>query len=108
MTVRVERTVELAVPPDEVWAVIADPEKRAAAISVVEDFSITGERTARWHIGLPVPFVDRTVTVDTEEIEREEPRYVKFVGRSRVMRVLGEHELDNLETAIRTDLGIEA
>ena len=142
MTVRIERTFELAAPREDVWAFIADPEKRARPISVVERFEQTGENTARWHVRLPIPFVDRTVSVDTTETERREPEYVRFVGRSKVMRVVGEHELveaddgtrlrnrftvdgklpgvekffkrnldgelDNLEDAIRADLGIRA
>lgn len=142
MTVRVERTFHLAAPPDDVWAFIADPEKRARPISVVEEFEVTGERTARWHVALPIPYTDRTIAVDTEDTRVEEPRYVEFVGRSKAMNVQGEHtleatddggtrlinrfvvdgrvpgveryfkgkldgELENLERAIRADLGVE-
>ncbi|WP_435195547.1 SRPBCC family protein [Natronomonas sp. EA1] len=93
MTVRVERTFELDAPRAAVWAFIADPEKRARPISVVSDFETTGENTATWHVKLPIPLVDRTIAIDTEETDREEEEYVRFVGRSKVMRVMGEHEL---------------
>ncbi|WP_158056716.1 CoxG family protein [Halorussus halophilus] len=94
MTVRVERTFELSVPPAEVWEFIADPERRASTISVVSDYEQTGERTSVWHIKLPIPFLDRTVPVNTEDVERDAPRYVKFVGRSSALRVTGEHEIE--------------
>lgn len=94
MTVRVERVFELAAPPEEVWAFIADPEKRARTISVVEDFETTGERTATWHVRLPIPRVDRTIEVHTEDIKHQEPTHVEFTGRSKAMNVQGEHVLE--------------
>ena len=139
MTVRVERTFHLAAPPDAVWAFIADPEKRARPISVVEEFEVTGDRTAVWHVSLPIPYTDRTIAVETEDTRVDEPHHVAFVGRSKAMNVQGEHtleetddgtrltnqfvvdgrlpgvetyfkrkldgELENLETAIREELG---
>jgi len=95
MTVRVERIVTLPVEREKVWAFIADPEKRARPISVVEDFELKEDGTAVWHLKLPVPFIDRTVAVETHETVRREPEYVEFEGRSRVMHVIGEHELDS-------------
>lgn len=142
MTVRVERTFELNASPDDVWGFIADPEKRAHAISVITDFEKTGENTAIWHVRIPLPLVNRTTTVETEETERDPPSYVRFVGRSSMVRVIGEHsieqtdqgtrltnrftvegnvpgierffkrnldsELDNLEQALRAELGLPA
>jgi len=101
MTVRVERTVELGVPPEQVWEFIVDPERRASAISVVADYEQTGESTAIWHIKLPIPFLDRTVRVETEDVERDPPNYVKFVGRSSALRVTGEHQLSATEEGSR-------
>ncbi|MFC4450392.1 CoxG family protein [Halorussus aquaticus] len=101
MTVRVERTFDLAVSPENVWNFIADPEKRASVISVVSDYEKTGENTSIWHIELPIPFLDRTVPVETEDVERDPPRYVKFVGRSSALRVTGEHEIQETETGSR-------
>lgn len=100
MTVRVERRFELSAPCEEVWAFISDPEQRARAISVVEDYEITDAegRSATWHVALPIPVVRRTVRVETEDVEREPPRFVKFVGRSKVMRVTGEHRLEETES----------
>lgn len=96
MTVRVERSAELAAPPERVWEFIADPGRRARAISVVADYEIHGgpENAATWHVELPIPLVKRTIAVETREIEREPPRFVKFVGRSTFMRVVGEHEVE--------------
>ena len=94
MTVRVERTFELEAPPERVWEFIADPEKRARPISVVESFEARDETHATWHIALPIPFVSRTIAVETEDTVRDPPSHVEFVGRSRVMRVVGEHDLE--------------
>jgi carbon monoxide dehydrogenase subunit G len=142
MTVRLQRTFEFDAPVDRVWEFIADPAKRASAISVVTDFEVHDDRSATWHVSLPIPVIDTTVTVETEDEERDPPRYVRFVGRSRAMRVVGEHtieeadggcrlvnefvvdgrlpgverffrrnldrELDNLDAALRRDLGLTA
>ena len=144
MTVRVRRTFEFDVPGERVWEFIADPEQRARPISVVEDFELDAEdgRKATWHVRLPIPVVSSTIAVATEDVAREPPNYVKFVGRSKVMRVTGEHtieetdsgsrlinefsvegrlpgverffkknldrELDNLEAALREELGVTA
>ena len=101
MTVRVERVFELPAPPEEVWAFIADPEKRARSISVVEDFETTGDRTATWQVRLPIPRMKKTITVETEDVQRDEPTYVKFVGRSKGMDVQGEHTLEETEDGTR-------
>lgn len=93
MTVRVERTFDISVEPERVWEFIADPAKRAGAISVVEDFDIHGDGRATWHLSLPIRLLG-TISVETEEIERDPPESVKFVGRSRVLDVTGEHRLE--------------
>jgi carbon monoxide dehydrogenase subunit G len=100
MTVRVQRTFEFETPPDRVWAFISDPGKRAQSISVVEDYEVDGTE-ATWEIDLELPVIDRTATVETEDIEVKEPTYVKFVGRSSVMRVTGEHRIEETETGCR-------
>jgi carbon monoxide dehydrogenase subunit G len=141
MTVRVERVIDVPLPPEEVWSFIADPAKRASAISVVEDFETNADGSSVWHISLPIPILERTVAVETEDTIREPPEHVEFEGRSRMMRVVGEHhleatdggtrltnrfvvdgrlpgveryfrkhmdeELENLETALAADLGVD-
>ncbi|MFC7236151.1 CoxG family protein [Halosegnis marinus] len=101
MTVRVERTFEFDAPPEDVWDFIADPEKRASPISVVSEFETTGEYTATWHVKLPIPVINRTIPIETEDVERRENEYVRFVGNASVMRVQGEHELEATETGSR-------
>lgn len=101
MTVRVEREVELNTSPEDVWKFIADPEKRARPISVIDNFEITSENTAIWHIRLPIPLVNRTATIKTEDTDRDPPTYVRFVGRSSVLRVVGEHEIEPTEHGTR-------
>lgn len=98
MTVRVERVVDVPAPIEDVWAFIADPEKRARPISVVEDFELVDENNAVWHIKLPIPVINRTIRVETEERICEPPNYVEFVGKSKVMHVVGEHELVEIDT----------
>ncbi|PSP54558.1 polyketide cyclase [Halobacteriales archaeon QS_1_67_19] len=101
MTVRVDRTFDLDVPPDEVWEFISDPERRASTISVVADYEQVDERTSIWHIEVPIPFLDTTVPVETEDVEHEPPRYVKFVGRSSAVDVTGEHQIQATKTGSR-------
>lgn len=97
MTASIERIFEIAASSEDVWAVIADPEKRARPISVVTEFETTGDRTAVWHVSLPIPGISRTIRVETEDLEIEEPSYVRFVGRSKAMDVRGEHILEAAE-----------
>jgi len=97
MTVRVERTMTVAATPERVWEFIGDPDQRARPISVVKDWSVHDDGRATWHISLPIPIVDRTIAVETEDVERREPEYVRFIGRSKVMRVQGEQELESTD-----------
>ena len=103
MTVRVERTFEFDVSPERVWEFIADPEKRARSISVVTDFELKDEdgQEAIWYVDLPIPLLDASTKVRTEDAKRDPPRYVKFIGRSKVMRVTGEHEVQATENGSR-------
>lgn len=110
MTVRVRREFTFHADPADVWAFISDPEKRAGAISVVEGFEVTGEDTARWSVGLPIPLVSSTITVETEEIETDPPTHVKFVGTSPAFRVTGEHtitELSDGRTQLRNEFVVD-
>lgn len=100
MTVEVERTFEVDATTEEVWELLADEANRARAIEVVEEFDTGGEETV-WQIALPLPVTDRTISVRTWDIERESPNYVEFVGRSKAMDVVGEHEITATETGCR-------
>lgn len=93
MTVRVSRTFEFAAPVEAVWEFIADPAKRAGAISVVDSFEVDGQ-DATWQVALPIPVVSSTITVETEETARDPPYNVQFVGTSKVFRVRGEHTVE--------------
>jgi carbon monoxide dehydrogenase subunit G len=94
MTVRVERTMTVSAAPERVWEFITDPHQRARPISVVTDWDVEDETHATWHVSLPIPVVDRTIAIETEDVERRKPEYVRFVGRSKVLQVQGEHELE--------------
>ncbi|RAW45541.1 polyketide cyclase [Halorubrum sp. 48-1-W] len=101
MTVRVSRTFEFDAPAEDVWAFISDAEKRAGAISVVDTFEVHEDGTATWHVALPIPMIRSTITVDTEEVERDPPNRVKFVGRSSAFRVTGEHVITGTDGGCR-------
>jgi carbon monoxide dehydrogenase subunit G len=103
MTVRVERVVDVPVSPERVWEFISAPENRARAVSVVTDYELTDEtgREATWHVQLPIPLLDRTVRVATEDVERRPPKYVRFTGRSKVFDVTGEHEIGTTDEGSR-------
>lgn len=101
MAIRLERVIDVSAPPEDVWTFISDPEQRARHISVVKDFSIDGDGSATWHLSLPIPILDRTIAVETEDVEVRPPEHVKFVGRSRAMRVVGEQDLAETETGTR-------
>jgi carbon monoxide dehydrogenase subunit G len=101
MTVRVERSFELPVGRERIWEFISDPGRRAGAISVVSEYEVNDDGSATWHLDLPIPVVNTTVAVETEDEEVRPPEYVRFVGRSTVMNVVGEHELVELEDGTR-------
>lgn len=105
MTVRVDRSFELAASPERVWAFIADPENRAQAISVVQKYTVDDPdgRRVTWHVELPIPLVRKTVAVETEDVTREPPEYVKFVGKSKVMTVTGEHRVVETDDGARLE-----
>ncbi|OIB58593.1 SRPBCC family protein [Natrialba sp. SSL1] len=105
MTVRVDRSFELSAPPERVWDFIADPANRAQSISVVDEYTVTDSagRHVTWHVELPIPLVRRTVRVETEDVTRNPPEYVKFVGDSSVLHVTGEHEIVETETGSRLE-----
>jgi len=100
VTVRVERVFDVPASREQVWSFIADPAKRASAISVVTDYSVDGD-VATWQLELPIPVISRTVSVETRDTDRDPPSYVRFVGRSRVMHVVGEHELTPTDDGTR-------
>ncbi|WP_336022098.1 SRPBCC family protein [Halobellus salinisoli] len=102
MTVRVRRVFEFDAPPEAVWDFIADPAKRAESISVVDHHEVDEESgEATWYVRLPIPFVKSTARVATEDIARDAPNYVKFVGKSSVLRVTGEHTIESTENGTR-------
>ncbi|MFP8888984.1 SRPBCC family protein [Natrialbaceae archaeon A-CW2] len=105
MTVRVNRSFELGAPPERVWEFIADPEKRARSISVVTGYTTNDSEGIRatWDVKLPLPLITRTVEVDTEDVIRRPPEYVKFVGRSKMLDVTGEHKIVETETGSRLE-----
>ena len=97
MVVRAERVVQLPASRDRVWEFIDDSEKRAKPISVVTDFELLDDGKAIWHVSLPIPIIDRTIRIETEERKRVPPEYVEFTGTSKAFRVVGEHELTETE-----------
>jgi carbon monoxide dehydrogenase subunit G len=102
MTVRVRRTFEFDVPGEDVWEFISDPANRAEAISVVDSYDLGPDMyEATWHLRLPIPVVDSTVRVETNDERRDPPTHVKFVGRSRFMRVTGEHTIEETPSGCR-------
>jgi carbon monoxide dehydrogenase subunit G len=102
MTVRVRRVFEFDAPPEDVWDFISDPSKRADSISVVERYEVDEETgDATWHVRLPIPFVNSTARVETSDIARDPPRHVKFVGKSSVLRVTGEHTVEAVDGGAR-------
>lgn len=94
MTVRVERSMTVSAPPERIWEFISDPANRARSISVVTDWDDHDDDSQTWHLKLPIPVINRTVKVETEDVERRAPEYVRFVGKSKVMQVQGEHWLE--------------
>ena len=92
MTVEVERSYQIEAPIEEVWELLADSAVRASALGVVDHFDQQGEVTV-WYLKLPLPLLRRTVSVRTWDVDRDPPRYVRFVGESKIMDVVGEHAL---------------
>jgi carbon monoxide dehydrogenase subunit G len=99
MTVRLRRVFEFDADPEDIWSFIADPANRAEAISVVAKYDLDRKSTAAtWHIELPIPLVSTTTTVETRDVSRNPPEHVKFIGKSNVLRVSGEHTIEPTDT----------
>lgn len=101
MTIRVERTLTVPAPPEAVWEFIADPDRRAAPISVIDEWTVHDDGSATWYLKLPIPLIDGRIKVETRDEERRPPEYVRFTGRSKVMQVSGEHELEPVDGGTR-------
>lgn len=103
MTTRSVRTLDVPADIEDVWAFISDQDERANAISVVERYEHdpNDDRVVTWYLSLPIPFVSATVGVDTVELEREAPTFVRFKGESAVLDVEGQHELTETDTGTR-------
>ncbi len=97
MDSRDERDVTIQAPRERVWEFNDDAEKRARPVSIVEDFELLSESEAAWEVSLPIPLSDRTLRVETEDQNRTPPEYVEFVGNSKAFRVIGEHELTEVD-----------
>lgn len=101
MTVEVERAFDVDAPIEAVWDLLSNDETRAQTISVVEEYELRdrGNRSeVIWSLSLPIPLVSSTIAVRTRDVERDPPNYVKFVGKSKVMTVTGEHELSETDS----------
>jgi carbon monoxide dehydrogenase subunit G len=104
MTVRVTRSFTVALSLERVWDLLSDPEKRAEAISVVDGYEYSGDGEEMiWYLSLPVPGIRKHIEVRTRDIERDPPNYVQFEGHSRVMDVMGEHDITDVEGGSRIE-----
>ena len=92
MTVDIERSYLVDAPVSTVWELLSSERNRAEAIEVVERFERNGDETI-WYVRLPGPLRSRTMAVRTWVVKHDAPRFVKFVGKAKVMDVSGEHEL---------------
>lgn len=108
MTTVVERSFRVDAPPEAIWELIADPTLRASAISVVDSYEQVGDEM-RWYLRMPIRAIPGTVTVRTRDVEREPPRFVRFVGTSRIMDVEGEHEITETDdgSVVRNKFTVE-
>jgi carbon monoxide dehydrogenase subunit G len=100
MVVEVERVVDVDADIEDVWEALADPERRARGISVVESYRVEGEEFV-WEVALPLPLIRSTISVRTHDVRREPPTFVRFVGESKAFDVTGEHELEEIDGGTR-------
>jgi len=100
MTIRVQRGFRRGVPGTSVGIHRGSGQARRAA---QRHRGLDGPR--RW-IGdlagrVADSVVNRTITVETKDVERRQNEYVKFTGKSKVMRVSGEHRLEAVDGGTR-------
>lgn len=103
----VERTAELGAAPHEVWELISDPAERAGAISFVKDYEVRNDE-ATWHVELPIPLLRPRIDLETRDVEKDPLRYVKLIGRSRLLELTGEHWLEPIEGGTRLTVRVRA
>jgi carbon monoxide dehydrogenase subunit G len=69
---------------------------------VVESYDLAPDgQSSTWRVRVPVPLVHSTVSVETRDVELDPPFHVKFVGRSRIFSVTGEHTIEETEGGCR-------
>lgn len=91
MAIEAERTITLDAPREDVWQFVSNPTTRAETLSIVERYSIDGDGSATWEVDLPIPFIQESFPVETEDSEVKEPKYLKYVGDSKAFSITGEH-----------------
>ena len=107
MSVRVQRRFDIDASVEDVWRVISEPTVRARAISVVDNFRQSGE-TMIWEIKLPIPFIRKTIDVETRNVEVDPPRHVRFQGRSSAFSVQGEHTIVDSNGKVTVERGLKS
>lgn len=103
MVVRVERSVEVPASPATVWEFLADPRNRAEAVSVVREAEVHDDDTVTWYVEIPLPIVDRTIPVHTEDEVQDPPNRGEWVGRATGLSVEGEHVVSETESGARVE-----
>jgi hypothetical protein len=50
-------------------------------------------------VRLPIPFIERTIAVETQDVVIEPPEHVEFIGRSPAFAVRGVHDVEPVDEA---------
>lgn len=95
MLMSIEKTATLEVPVDDAWAFLRDPERVAACLPNVRDFTAAGEpgRYATTLVERLGPFsVQIALTIDVSEVEADRRMIARVSGEDRggQARVRGE------------------
>ena len=76
----IEKTLHLAAPPAQVWALLLDPQAMAACVPGMQSVEIVGPDEYTALMQVKIAFVSARFRLRTRIVQRDEPHYLKAEG----------------------------
>lgn len=76
----IDKTLVLDAPPDQVWALLLDPQAMGACVPGMESVQVLGEDEYAAVMKVKISFVSARFRLRTRIVERDAPRYLRAEG----------------------------
>lgn len=76
----IDKTLELAAPPAQVWALLLDPEAMGACVPGMESVQVLSDTEYAAVMKVKISFVSARFRLRTRIVERDAPRYLRAEG----------------------------